>query len=154
MVSISKETWAETEARLRQLMPRAILKVFQSPYQWEDFPRTEFPQQVSKDALALVCDERTWSQLVPVNGRDTEAFRVFRFHFPAEDDNSGFIGWLASRLKSKFGTGVFVTCGFNAQAGGIYDYWGCPLDVAPAVLREIAELTRDWRLFSESGSPS
>lgn len=27
------------------------------------------------------------------------------------------------------GTGVFVICGQNAARGGIYDYWGCPVEL-------------------------
>jgi hypothetical protein len=47
--------------------------------------------------------------------------------FPAGLDNSGFVGWLAGRLKTELGTGVFVICGSNRDRGGIYDYWGCPI---------------------------
>ena len=142
MVSISRESAAETDARLCALMPRVMLKVYDRPYCWEDLPRSAFPAQVSDEALALVSDDQSWSQLVPATDDSGETFRLFRFHFPADVDNSGFVGWLATRLKEKFGTGVFVTCGHNGSAGGIYDYWGCPLDVADAVLAEIAGLMR------------
>lgn len=65
---------------------------------------------------------------------------VFRFHFPEHVDNSGFVGWLAMRLKRDFGTGVFVTCGQNRDEGGIFDYWGVPASLASGVFAEIQAL--------------
>ena len=47
---------------------------------------------------------------------------------------------LASHLKTKFGTGVFVTCGQNSKDGGIFDYWGCPLELRDQVLTEVRAL--------------
>jgi len=66
---------------------------------------------------------------------------VWRFHFPAGLDNSGFVGWLASHLKRQFGTGVVVICGQNSARGGIFDYWACPFAIADPVLAEIRALT-------------
>jgi hypothetical protein len=55
-------------------------------------------------------------------------------------DNSGFVGWLASHLKTAVGTGVFVVCGQNTRRGGIFDYWGVPVEAADAVLAEVRRL--------------
>lgn len=55
-------------------------------------------------------------------------------------DNSGFVGWLASHLKQKLGTGVFVTCGQNSNRGGIFDYWGCPAELGPSAIEEVKKL--------------
>jgi hypothetical protein len=67
---------------------------------------------------------------------------LFRFHFPEGADNSGFVGWLATRLKLRFGTGVFVTCGQHRRDGGIFDYWGVPALLAAEVIREIERLVK------------
>ena len=88
-------------------------------------PLDAFAARARSDALALVRDDAVWSQLSPGDGPG-ERFRIFRFHFPEGVDNSGFVGWLASRLKLEFGTGVFVICGQNSGDGGIFDYWGVP----------------------------
>jgi len=69
-----------------------------------------------------------------------EKFVVFSFHFAANLDNSGFVGWLASHLKAEIGTGVLVVCGQNTERGGIFDYWGAPLSVADQVIAEIRNL--------------
>jgi hypothetical protein len=82
-----------------------------------------------------------WSQLVPCDDPAEELFGLFRFHFPAGVDNSGFVGWLASLLKERFGTGVFVTCGQNKDEGGIYDYWGCPFDLRIPITAYVRDLT-------------
>ena len=70
-----------------------------------------------------------------------ERFGVFSFHFPAGVDNSGFVGWLATHLKHRLGTGVFVICGSNRARGGIYDYWGCPRELLPDVVAVVNELS-------------
>jgi len=110
MVHVSHESVAETETRLLRVMKQARLKVYSDVYGFEEFPLDAFAARARSDALALVRDDVVWSQLAPSNGLD----------------NSGFVGWLASRLKLEFGTGVFVTCGQNSGDGGIFDYWGVP----------------------------
>lgn len=59
---------------------------------------------------------------------------------PPNADNSGFVGWLATHLKTQLGTGVFVVCGSNHERGGIYDYWGCPADLLDQATQVIDEL--------------
>jgi hypothetical protein len=80
-----------------------------------------------------VRDDKVWSQLTPFAGSG-EAFTIFRFHFPSNADNSGFVGWLASLIKGRFGSGVFVTCGSNSSDGGIFDYWGVPEAIGEEVV--------------------
>lgn len=139
MVSISRETIEQTDARLRQVIRRAQLKVYQERWTFEEFPLAEFASRASPEALALVRDDQVWSQLVPYRG-EGEAFKVLRFHFLAGADNSGFVGWLASLIKQTLGSGVFVTCGSNAGAGGIFDYWGVPEAIGEEVAEFVARL--------------
>ncbi|ASW09751.1 DUF6196 family protein [Rhizobium sp. 11515TR] len=139
MVDISFETSDQTDARLRRLFPRTILREFDQPYGFVEFALEEFPSKVSADALALIRNEHCWSQLVPITNGG-EPFKMFSFHFPEGEDNSGFVGWLASHLKNKFGTGVFVICGQDSGRGGIYDYWGCPISLAGEISDELANL--------------
>ena len=81
-----------------------------------------------------------WSQLAPCGPDAPELFALWRFHFPAGADNSGFVGWLATHMKECFGTGVFVVCGQNSGDGGIFDYWGCPWELREDVVAEVREL--------------
>jgi hypothetical protein len=103
----------------------AQVRFYDGTWAFDEFPLSDFVSRVNPNALALVRDDQVWSQLLPYRG-DGERFALFRFHFPAGIDNSGFVGWLASLLKEELGTGVFVTCGSNCLDGGIFDYWGIP----------------------------
>ena len=82
--------------------------------------------------------------LAPIDGQEDagcERYAVFSCTFDAELDNSEFVGWLATLLKARLGTGVIVVCGFDPHAGGIYDYWGVPADLraeATVLLRSLA----------------
>ncbi|GAA2669113.1 hypothetical protein GCM10010412_047460 [Nonomuraea recticatena] len=130
MVSVSVETRQQTEERLRQVISMADLTVHDGVWHFEEFP-ADRPPELTEDTLAVVRDSESWSRLVPLprDGGESERFGVFSFHFPADLDNSGFVGWLASHLKAELGTGVFVICGSNRARGGIYDYWGCPVEL-------------------------
>ncbi|MBI0327241.1 DUF6196 family protein [Burkholderia plantarii] len=142
MVDISHETAERTEQRLRRVITEARLVVYPGSYRFDEFPLDRFPAAARADALALVRDDQVWSQLVPSEEAGHERFGVFRFHFPDGADNSGFVGWLATHLKRRFGTGVFVTCGQNSAAGGIFDYWGVPAELAQPVFAELGRLVR------------
>jgi hypothetical protein len=113
------------------------VRFYTGTYAFLEFPLASFPGAANPDALALVRDDEVWSQLVPCEVLAQELFGLFRFHFPSGADNSGFVGWLASRLKHRFGTGVFVTCGQNGLDGGIFDYWGVPAALAEEIFVEI-----------------
>ena len=141
MVYISYETPIRTALRLHSVMRASTLAIYEDAYAFHECPLTDYPSALNPTALAHVRDDHRWSQLEPATAGDTEAFFVWRFHFPEGADNSGFVGWLASHLKSKFGAGVFVICGQNSDAGGIYDYWGAPLPLASDVITELSELT-------------
>jgi len=140
MVDISYETVEETDSRLRHVVRAAQLKVYERSYTFDEFALDKFPVAVDPEALALVRDDETWSQLVPHRGGTAEAFTIFRFHFLAGLDNSGFVGWLATHLKRRLGSGVFVVCGHNDARGGIFDYWGCPVEIREGLLAEIKNL--------------
>ncbi|WP_344534499.1 DUF6196 family protein [Streptomyces albiaxialis] len=43
-------------------------------------------------------------------------------------------------MKAELGTGVCVVCGSNRARGGIYDYWGCPVDVLDQALAVVRAL--------------
>ena len=123
---ISQETPEQTRSRLLKVIARAEFAVLDGTYAFEEFPLTELRRRVRPDALALVRDEGTWSQLAPCQDISKELFCIFGFHFVEGLDNSGFVGWLATQLKEKLGTGVLVICGHSSNRGGIFDYWGCP----------------------------
>ena len=128
VVSVSRETAEETESRLQGVIGLADLQVL--PGAWS-FVESEDPPALDADVLAVVRDDDGWSTLRPAadESGEEERFGVFSFHFPEGVDTSGFVGWLASALKQRLGTGVFVVCGSNRRRGGIYDYWGCPIDL-------------------------
>ncbi|MGI5167853.1 DUF6196 family protein [Spirillospora sp. CA-253888] len=141
MVSVSVETPEQTEERLRHVIAQADLAVHEGVWCFEESP-IDRPPALTADTLAVVRDEESWSSLVPLASEheDVEHFGIFSFHFPAGLDNSGFVGWLAGRLKARLGTGVFVVCGSNRARGGIYDYWGCPIDLLDEAVAVVEEL--------------
>ena len=141
---VSAETAEQTDARLRRVMAMATLDVDDRSWWFEELALEDFKRRTREDAVAIVRDADGWSQLVPVGPADapSERFRLWTFHFPSEEDNSGFVGWLATHIKRATGGGVFVVCGQNSRRGGIYDHWGCPEAVADQVLETIHALAR------------
>lgn len=141
MVSVSHESPAETEQRLRGVLAQAEMLVLPGTWSFAESPLGE-PPVLDEHLLAVVRDEDSWSALRPFDGSvGGERFGVFSFHFPDGVDNSGFVGWLAGALKAQLGTGVLVICGSNSRRGGVYDYWGCPhelLDRAVEAVRRLA----------------
>lgn len=141
LVHVSQETPDETHHRLLQVIASADWQVEPALYRFETFAAADFERSADLTALALVRDGEVWSQLVPTQDpTDPEAFKIISFHFDPGLDNSGFVGWLASLIKEKVGTGVVVICGRNDLKGGIYDYWGLPLSCAQAVKALIMDL--------------
>ena len=144
MVSISHETPDQTDQRLRSVTRAATLDVLDGAFGFATFGADRFAQEAVPDALALIRDGDLWSQLVRVGPEfGGEQFFVFSFHFAEATDNSGFVGWLATHLKRRLGTGVFVVCGYNPDAGGVFDYWGAPWALREAVLSELSALRGD-----------
>jgi hypothetical protein len=135
---ISNETFEQTESRLQKVIKSANLKIFESFYYFKEIPHTNFV--FNHEALAIVRDDEVWSLLIPETDEHAEKFKIFSFHFQDGLDNSGFVGWLASKIKQQLGTGVFVVCGQNTNKGGIFDYWGCPVSVAKEVLELVERL--------------
>ncbi|HET6359481.1 DUF6196 family protein [Streptomyces sp. NPDC002659] len=141
MVSVSVETAQQTEERLQRVLAEAEFVIQEGIWSFEEFP-ADRPPALTADTLAVVRDADSWCRLVPATGDGgaAERFGIFSFHFPDGADNSGFVGWLATHLKARLGTGVFVVCGSNRGRGGIYDYWGCPADLTAEAIRVVAEL--------------
>lgn len=135
---ISRETKEETEKRLKIVLKTSNFKVFEEAYYFKEISLDKF--QYDPNALAMVKDDEVWSLLVPVERDGTENFKIFSFHFKEGLDNSGFVGWLATKIKEKFGSGIFVICGQNSNQGGIFDYNGCPIEMADEIINFIHEL--------------
>ena len=142
---VSQETEVQTQQRLIGVIAAAELRTYEGTFAFEESPRDSTPLMMNPAALAVVGDDEVWSQLVPSSDANVELFSVFRFHFKAHIDNSGFVGWLASLLKREVGTGVFVVCGQNSQRGGIFDYWGCPVSQTEAVLDTVDRLRQQGK---------
>ena len=130
---ISTETSEQTESRLKKVIQTSDLKIYDKEYYFKEVTIDKF--QFEEQALAIVRDEEVWSFLIPSESSETENFKVFSFQFEEGLDNSGFVGWLASKIKMDLGTGVFVVCGQNTNKGGIFDYWGCPASIADEVIK-------------------
>lgn len=135
---ISTETQEQTENRLIKVIQTADLKIYDREYYFKEVPIDKF--QFEEQALAIVRDEEVWSFLIPSGNAESENFKLFSFHFKDGLDNSGFVGWLASKIKRELGTGVFVVCGQNTGKGGIFDYWGCPTAIADEVIELVQQL--------------
>ena len=135
---ISKETPKETDLRLKKVLKNSHFKVFEKSYYFNEIPVENF--EFNEKALAFVRDNDVWSQLIPVDKKGNEEFKIFSFHFEKNLDNSGFVGWLATKIKNALGSGVFVVCGQNSNQGGIFDYWGCPNEVSEEVIAYIKNL--------------
>lgn len=118
----------------------ATFEVFEEPYYFREIPVDDF--LFDHRALAMIKDDEVWSLLVPVEKEGTENFKIFGFHFKQGLDNSGFVGWLANKIKEEFGSGVFVICGQNSNQGGIFDYHGCPNELGEEVINYIKELRK------------
>ena len=135
MVSISDERPVQSERRLRRVLRAAEVVHLDGVWSFR-----RFADEAPAGALATVKDPDGWSALVP--GSAGERFALTRVTFSPAVENSGFVGWLATLLKRRLGSGVFVVCGDNPARGGVFDYWGYPLEIAGAV-REVIDGLRD-----------
>lgn len=135
MVSISSERRVESERRLRAVFRSA--EVVHLDGAW-CFRRIHAGLPV--DAVATVRDADGWCALVPASDDSVERFGVTLTTFAPQIENSGYVGWLATTIKHRLGSGVFVICGDNPSRGGIFDYLGYPLEIAEAVRTLIDEL--------------
>jgi hypothetical protein len=133
MVSISHERPVATERRLLEVLRAADVVHLDGNWSF-----VRFGNHVPAAAVAAVRDDEGWCALVP--GGD---FALTRTTFSPAIENSGFVGWLATTIKRRLGSGVFVVCGDNPARGGIFDYLGYPVKVADAVRGLIDDL-RAW----------
>lgn len=134
---VSRETPTQINARLTSVLAQSNVRFYDEPYAFEEVPLESEPPDFGVGAIAVVRDDEVASRLVPSSDAELERFALFRFHFPPDVDNSGFVGWLATQMKMRLGTGVFVVCGQNTRRGGIFDYLGVPLELGPSVAREV-----------------
>lgn len=149
MVSVSREALTETRTRLRAVIANSEIAVLDGVWSFVETPMDE-PPRLDRHVLAVVQDGECWSALRPDDGSGghRERFGLLSFHFPTDLDNSGFVGWLATELKKRLGTGLFVVCGSNSGHGGIYDYWGCPVDLLDDVVGVVRELADPRAILS------
>ncbi|GAB2564356.1 hypothetical protein ISP15_14525 [Dyella jejuensis] len=137
---INQEPAHQAHLRLGHVLAESELIVYERPYSFVEVGASRFPEEWVAVALAFVRDEDVWSALVPASSPEQEQFVIFGFHFKPDLDNSGFVGWLASHLKTCLGTGILVVCGQNSRRGGIFDYWGAPWSIGTQVIAEIERL--------------
>jgi hypothetical protein len=139
-MQISIETLPQIDTRLETVIREADFELLDGSWCFQEFATAELESAINRTALALIRDGERWSQLVPASAIAGEILTVWTFHFRDGVDNSGFVGWLASGIKARTGSGVAVVCGQNSLRGGIFDYWMCPVEVSEKVLRVINEL--------------
>lgn len=137
MVSISQERPVESQRRLR-----AVLRTTQLVHLPEAWCFQRIVGDPPEGAIATIRDVDGWCALVPATEDSGEQFGLTLSTFAPHIDNSGYVGWLATAVKQRLGSGVFVICGDNPRRGGIFDYLGYPLEVADAVRNLIDELRR------------
>jgi hypothetical protein len=135
MVSISRERAVQSEGRLRR-----VLRAAEVVHLDGDWSFRRFEGEAPAGALATVRDTDGWCALVPGSADGAERYALTRITFSAVVENSGFVGWLATTVKRRVGSGVFVVCGDNPARGGIFDYWGYPIEIAGAVREVIDDL--------------
>ena len=135
----TRESALRAERRLLGVLRRARFEIRSGRWTFEEIGGLDVARP---EAIAVVRHHRTWSQLAPLpdDGCAAEPLRVWTFEFPPEEPNSGFVGWLASRIKEETGAGVLVVCGYDSSRGGIYDHWGCREEDAPDVLALLVRL--------------
>ncbi len=121
MVTVSHELRALTEARLRGVFRQSAVEWL--PGLWAFVEGEDVLGR--EDSIAEIRDEGRLSALCPTLNA-AERFGVLRVVLPRGADDSGFVGWLASRVKAETGSGLFVICGQDAGRGGIFDFYGVP----------------------------
>jgi len=142
------ESAAAMHQRLCGAIAAARFDALAEPYAWQ---RVEAAAPPPVAALALVRDGAAWSALHPVATGAAGAYRILAFRFAEGSNASGFVAWLAARLKQEAGTGAMVVCGFDARATpalwqtslGLFDYWGCPWDRGDDVIALVERLRRE-----------
>jgi hypothetical protein len=134
MVSVSRERQVETDRRLRAVLRGADLVHLDGTWCYE-----RIAGDPPGDALATVRDADGWSALVLARGAG-EQFGLTLTTFSPEIESSGYMGWIATTIKQRLGSGVLVICGYNPGRGGIFDYLGYPVEVSAPVRALLDEL--------------
>jgi len=140
VVAISREHPVETERRLRRVIRVADVTHMEGAWCFR-----RFAGELPLDALATVRDDDGWCALAPAHEHGGERFAITLTMFSDAIENSGFVGWLATVIKQRVGSGVFVVCGDNPRRGGVFDYLGYPLAVAAEVRALIDDLRAGGR---------
>lgn len=135
MVSISHEREVQSERRLL-----AVLRAAEVVHLGGSWGFQRDIDRAPPEAVATVRDDEGWCALVPMASGSGERFGLTRTTFPAHVDNSGFVGWLATTIKRRLGSGVLVLCGDNPERGGVFDYLGYPIRIADEVRALIDDL--------------
>jgi Family of unknown function (DUF6196) len=135
MVSISQERPVESERRLRAVLRAAELQHLEGTWCFK-----RITGDAPAGAIATVRDVDGWCALVPTNEDATERFALTLTTFSPRIENSGYVGWIATAVKQRLGSGVFVVCSDNPERGGIFDYLGYPAKIANSVRALLDEL--------------
>jgi len=158
MINISDETAIATKIRLARLMPSVVVRRLPARFA---FSEDAEPVNWAAGDLAVIRGEDGRSVVRPAadDAPADNTLDAFEIRFSTPSDNSGFIGYLASRLKEMTGAGSVVLCG--AEQGRIFDYYLVPTPVAALAGRYLDHLTRatpvsefgfDDRVFEVSGT--
>jgi hypothetical protein len=142
-MQIVAESSQEIERRLEDVLRSSEFEILNGRWSFEEFSTEDFNARANHNALALVRDGDAWSQLVPATAVSSEPLLVCSFHFEPDVNNSGFVGWLATRIKAATGSGVAVICGQNAKRGGIFDYWCWPSAAGDQILALIQSMRQE-----------
>lgn len=139
MVDVVAESPDQVHAKLCRVMREATIRQV-GVFFWKEFADPDV-KGLTPHALALVRGVGNWSALMPSLGTEPDLLHVMRINFVDGQDNSGFVGWLATLLKAELGTGVAVVCGFDSANGGVFDYWCIP----NAVKKDAVALLERWQ---------
>ena len=136
VLGLDVETPSRTEARLRDALRSAEIRLLEPAYAWTLVE--DFPSQVSDEAVALAKDEDGWSQLVPAPGaRVAEGWALIRFRFGDGSNIDGLTDWLAAFLRRRVTPRLMIASGLSQRTGRLYLYWGVPPALREQVMREI-----------------
>lgn len=139
MVDVVTESPGEVHAKLCRVLREATIRQV-GVFVWKEIV-DPVAEGLTPHALAHVRGLDNWSALMPSLGTEPDQLHVMRINFVDGQDNSGFVGWLATLLKAELGTGVTVVCGFESAHGGVFDYWCIP----NAVSKDAAALLKRWQ---------
>jgi len=137
VVSISHETPQETESRLRGVLTVADFDVLPGLWTYRQYPAG--PPPTPREHLGHRPRRQQLVQPGVGKGNEPEIFGVFAFHFPADQDNSGFVGcWPPSSSNTSAPGGGPVR--IQPARGGVYDYWLTPHQLHENAIEHVKRL--------------